>query len=86
MSNDGNTRHDTDRLYRVVSIEKADPPQGLAGNIWYQYVIARGTSIIEGMQAGNATEVRKHAEEFADRLNERAKLGVYTYSARKRNK
>ena len=34
--------------YRVASVEKIDPPEGMPGNNWHRYVIERGKSTIDG--------------------------------------
>jgi len=71
-------------IYRVLSVKKADPPEGMPEGNWHHYVIARGKSIIEGLQIGSLSSVTQHAEEFAEGLNERATLGRSSYSARKK--
>ncbi len=72
-------------VYRVVSIDKAPAPEGMKGS-WYRYVIQRGKSIIEGMQAGKLSDVQNHAESYANTLNERFVKGNYAYRAPKKNK
>ena len=69
------------RIYRVVSIEKIDTPEGMEKGSWYRYVISRNGSIINGMQSGTLSAVKQHAEEFVEGLNERTMKGRSAYSA-----
>ena len=71
-----------DYLYRVEHVEKVDAPAGMPGDLWHRYVIGRGKSKIEGMKPGSMAEVRQHAENVADDLNERANKTIYTYASR----
>lgn len=71
---EGNER----QKHRVISIEKTDTPEGMSGNNWFRYVIAKGTSRIEGLRTGTLKGVTQHAEAYADELNLR---GVRGYSA-----
>ena len=73
----------TERKFPVNSIEKTDPPAGVAEGEWYEYVIGRGSSVIKGMRSGTLKSVTEYVEEYADNLNRRAALGYSAYAARK---
>ena len=70
--------------YRVVSVEKVDPPEGMPQGNWCHYVIGRGNSLIEGLQSGTLSTVTQYALEFAEGLNQRAVRGYSTYAPNKR--
>lgn len=69
--------------YRVVSIEKTDPPEGMSDGDWHRYVVGYGKSIIEGTKSGSLITVTEHAETFAEGLNARSAKGNSTYVAYK---
>jgi len=69
--------------YRVESVEKTDPPEGLPAGNWHRYIIGQGGSKIEGLKPGSLKAVTEHAESVATDLNLRAKGGNSTYAARK---
>jgi hypothetical protein len=75
-----------DNKYRVVSVEKVEPPTGMEGNNWYHYVIGQGSSKLEGTRHGTLNAVTKHAEEFAENLNSRSTRGYSAYTANKQKK
>lgn len=56
--------------YRVESIVRAAAPTGLDGT-WFQYVIAQGTNLIQGMRCGNKSQVDDEIRDMVERLNER---------------
>lgn len=64
-------RFSRDQRYRVVRVEKTDPPEGGEGNNWYCYVIERGTAVLTGRQPGSLQGVTEYAERYADELNDR---------------
>jgi hypothetical protein len=70
--------------YRVMSVEKADPPQGMPAGNWHHYVIGQGKRKIEGFRLGTLKAVTEHAEEVAEELNTRVTTGKSNYAARKR--
>ena len=71
--------------YRVESVEKTDPPQGIAAGDWHRYIIGQGNSKIEGLKSGSLQAVTEHAESVAEDLNERAtKYSSVYYVSRKR--
>ncbi len=72
--------------YKVLSVEKTEPPKGLPEGLWHRYVIGQDDSRIEGFKPGSLQTVTRHAEEFAENLNARASKGYSTYAARKPNK
>jgi len=72
------------RKYRVVTVEKTTPPEGLPGDNWCRYVIGQGTSKIEGKKPGTLEDVMQHAETAVEELNSRSGKGGMTYAPRKR--
>jgi len=76
-----NTR---ENRYRVVSVEKIDPPEGMPDGNWHRYVIGQGRSKIEGLKPGSLKAVTQHAETVAEDLSARAAGGNSAYAARKR--
>jgi len=70
--------------YRVVSVEKTDPPEGMPGSNWHRYVIGQGRSKIEGLKPGSLKTVTQHAETVAEDLNARAAGSNSAYAPRKR--
>ena len=58
--------------YEIVSVRSAEPPPGVEGSNWHQYVIAfEGSNTINGYQQGNLRAVRMAVEELVAQLNER---------------
>lgn len=57
--------------YNLISVKKTDPPEGIESDSWYQYVIKRADSIIEGKRSGTLGQVTAHANEFIEELNSR---------------
>ena len=74
------------KQFKVVSIEKIDPPTAMAEGEWYQYVIHHESSSIEGKRSGSLQSVKKYAEEYAQTLNQRAQFGYSAYATRKTKK
>lgn len=58
--------------YRLVRVEKTDPPAGANGGSWYRYVVARHNAEIVGNRCGSLQQVRRYAQEFTDALNTRS--------------
>lgn len=71
--------------YNVVSIEKIDTPDGMAGNHWHRYIIGQGGGKIEGLKEGTLKEVTLHAENFAEDLNGRSKGKLVSPVSRKQS-
>ena len=69
--------------YNVVSIEKIDTPDGMAGDNWHRYIIGQGGGKIEGLKEGTLNEVTLHAENFAEDLNGRSKGKLVSPVSRK---
>ena len=58
--------------YEIVSVRGTEPPSGVEGSNWHQYVIAFGGSdTIQGYQQGNLRTVTTAVEELVAQLNER---------------
>ena len=70
--------------YNLVSVEEIDTPKDMPAGNWHRYVIARGSSTMDGMRSGSLSEVRKYAEDFVEGLNERGLTGRSTYATRKK--
>jgi hypothetical protein len=86
MEQNNSTQETKETKYRVVSIEKTDPPAGTDDGSWYHYVIGQGHSKIECTRLGSLQDVTKHAEEYAESLNARAGKGYSTYAATRKQK
>ncbi len=71
------------RKFPVTSIEKTDPPKGVTGGEWYEYVIGHGTSEIKGKRSGTLKSVTAYVKEYAENLDQRSTLGYSAYAARK---
>ncbi len=69
------------RFFCVTSIEKTEPPAGVTEGEWYQYTIGQGESAIHGRRSGSLQSVTRHAEEYAENLNQRTLLGHSAYAA-----
>jgi hypothetical protein len=57
--------------FRLVAIERTEPPAGAAGKNWYRYTIRQGANAINGYLQGTATGVKHAAEQIVGQLNER---------------
>ncbi len=57
--------------FRLVAIERAEPPAGADGKNWYRYTITQGANAINGYLQGTATGVKNAAEQIVGQLNER---------------
>ncbi|HEX9802304.1 MAG TPA: hypothetical protein VGB35_03535 [Gammaproteobacteria bacterium] len=70
--------------YRVVSVEKTDPPEGMGGS-WHSYIIERGTSVVTGKKPGSLKAVTAHARQVVQDLNSRTGLNAGSlYAGRRR--
>ena len=69
--------------YKVLVVEKTDPPEGMDDGNWYRYVIGHERSKIECVRNGTEKAVTQHAEAYAENLNTRTLSGYSTYSPRK---
>lgn len=61
--------------YKIISFEKAEPPQGAGDKNWYQYVIQNDLNTITSFRSGSKSEVRQFAIEATKRLNEKYACG-----------
>ncbi len=57
--------------YEVVSIKRAETPEGGTGTDWYDYEIALGTHSINGCRQGNLKTVTAAVDEIVIQMNER---------------
>jgi hypothetical protein len=71
------------KQFRILSIEITDPPAHVAGGEWYSYSIGHESSPIQGLRSGSLKSVRKHLEEYVEKLNTRALYGYSAYAANK---
>jgi hypothetical protein len=65
--------------YKLLSVEKTDPPPGVEDGSWYRYVVGRGDSSLEGKRRGTLKQVSEHAETLAADLNSRRGIKVMQY-------
>lgn len=66
--------------FEIESIEKCDPPTGMEGGNWYQYVVGQQGSQITGYKSGTLKAVTQHVNEFIDGLNDRSAKGYSPYA------
>jgi predicted neutral ceramidase superfamily lipid hydrolase len=60
------------QTYEIVSIQRAEPPPGVEGANWYDYVIAfEGNNTVQGCRQGSLKAVTSAVEEIVVQLNER---------------
>jgi len=57
--------------FRLVAIERTEPPSGAGGKNWYRYTIRQGANAMNGYLQGTATGVKHAAEQIVGQLNER---------------
>lgn len=57
--------------FQVVTVERTVSPRGGSQGEWHRYVVANKKSRIAGHRCGSPTQVRWHAEDFANILNSR---------------
>jgi hypothetical protein len=73
---------DLPQQYRVTRVEKIDPPEGMPDGEWYSYIIEHESSRIDGKRPGTRLSVTRHAEDYAETLNTRSRLGYSAYATR----
>lgn len=64
-------RRQNDEPYELLSVQKADAPDGGQGKDWACYKIAQGSNIITGYRQGTLAAIKEAAEEIVTALNER---------------
>ncbi len=57
--------------FKLISIEKTEPPTGADGSNWHRYVITQGERDIIGYRQGSQRAVALAIEEIVVQLNER---------------
>jgi len=73
-----------DKTYRVIAVEKAEPPSGMGGS-WYRYVIALDEDeTIVGNRPGTLEQVTQYANECAENISARAARGASTWASRRK--
>lgn len=71
-----------DKAYRVVTVEKTDPPEGIIGGNWHRYVIELEEQSIVGVRRGTLKQVTEHARECAENMSNRFARGSTHWSSR----
>lgn len=64
-------RRQNDEPYELLSVQRADAPDGGQGSDWGCYKIAQGSNIITGYRQGTLAAIKAAAEEIVTALNER---------------
>jgi len=75
-----------DKGYRVVTVEKTDPPEGASGGSWYRYVIELDEQSIVGNRRGTLKQVTEYARECAENMSARFSRGRSHWSKRNEKK
>ncbi len=60
-----------EQTFRLVTIEKSQPPEGATCGRWHRYVIESDFTVIQGYAQGTKTEVTAHAKRYVTQLNAR---------------
>jgi hypothetical protein len=68
--------------YKVELVEETTPPEGVSDGNWFLYVVGEGKNRVKGKISGTLASATKHAEDFAEKLNERAAKGGSYYNPR----
>lgn len=61
--------------FEIKSIGRCEPPTGIIGGDWYQYIVGQEESRITGYKSGTLESVTEHVEEFIAGLNDRSARG-----------
>jgi hypothetical protein len=61
----------TEHPYKILSVQRAEPPADAEGSNWHGYVITQGTNVIHGCRQGNLETVTGVVENIVAQLNER---------------
>jgi hypothetical protein len=74
-----------DLNYRLVRVEKSEPPAGIQGGSWYRYTLSRKNGDIVGRRCGSYQQVSSYAQAFTEVLNARAAgLGTSLWTRRQK--
>ena len=57
--------------YKIKSIEKVNPPEGVSFKRWYKFIIGNDINTIVNLRSGTEKEIRNFALESVKRLNEK---------------
>lgn len=57
--------------YKIIKIQKVNPPEGATSKRWYQYIIGNDFNTITSLRAGSEKETREIAADSVKRLNEK---------------
>lgn len=57
--------------YKIINIQKVNPPEGATTQRWYQYIIGNKINTITNTSSGTEKEIRKIASDSVKRLNEK---------------
>ncbi len=69
-------------VFKVSSIEKADPEEQDGSEVWYRYILENGRSTIVGQRRGTLQDVTDYATNYTEQLNERSSMSRSTWSTR----
>jgi hypothetical protein len=72
------------RLYKVMRVEKSEPPDGASGRHWHRYILENGRSTITGHREGSHKDVLAYATLCAEQLNTRGVTAQSIWSPRGR--
>ena len=65
------TTHTLDESFQLDNIERAQAPDGGAGQSWFRYTITQGPNTITGYRQGSQRAVSKAVKDIVVELNER---------------
>lgn len=57
--------------YKITSMEKVAPPQGVTSKSWYKFIIENEFNAIINISSGSQKEIMHFARESVKRLNEK---------------
>lgn len=57
--------------FKVVSVQRIKPPEGVEGSNWHRYVIVQGANTIHGYRQGDLAAVTSAVEQIVVQLNDR---------------
>ncbi len=66
-------------MYNLIAIDSPAAPEGMDGQNWCRYIIARDGSTIVAYHRGTLQQVTQHARDYVDELNSLAKGHVKSH-------
>lgn len=64
-------REQNNEPFELLSVDRAEAPDGSQGKDWVRYEIVQGSNVIRGYRQGSLKSIRQVAEEIVTGLNER---------------